>query len=78
MTFTLLCVSLAFLLLVMPNALLVLALGLRPDWSALQPLLDPLALLWDGNFAVNFYLYVFAGASFRAEVLRMLGWTEEG
>ena len=77
-TFTLLCVSLAFLLLVMPNALLVLALGLRPDWSALQPLLDPLALLWDGNFAVNFYLYVFAGASFRAEVLRMLGWTEEG
>ena len=77
-TLTLLCVSLAFLLLVMPNALLVLALGLRPDWSSLQPLLDPLALLWDGNFAINFYLYVFAGANFRAEVFRMLGWAKGG
>ena len=77
-TLSLLCVSLAFLLLVMPNALLVLALGLRPDWSSLQPLLDPLALLWDGNFAINFYLYVFAGANFRSEVFRMLGWAKGG
>jgi hypothetical protein len=71
-TLTLLVVSLSFLILVMPNALLVLALGLRPEWTGLLPALDPLALLWDGNFAVNFYLYVFAGQSFRAEVVRML------
>ncbi|KAK7104104.1 hypothetical protein V1264_018873 [Littorina saxatilis] len=77
-TFTLLAVSLSFLLLVMPNALLVLTLGLRPDWSALHPLLDPLALLWDCNFAINFYLYVFAGASFRTEVLAMVGWRKGG
>ena len=77
-TFTLLCVSLTFLVLVMPNALVVLGLGFRPDWAFLQPLLDPLALLWDGNFAVNFYLYVLAGANFRAEVFKMIGCTRTG
>lgn len=75
-TLTLLSVSLAFLVLVMPNALLVLTLGLRPEWNGLLPFADPFALLWDANFASNFYMFIITGAHFRAELFLMVGCTK--
>lgn len=71
-TYMLLGVSLAFLILVLPNALLVLVSTIRKDWAPhLGILMDPANLLWDINYSVNFFIYVISGKQVRAEMVRM-------
>ncbi|XP_064622661.1 putative olfactory receptor 10J6 [Lineus longissimus] len=73
-TYMLLSVSCSFLVLVFPNALVVLLIGLRQDWApVLGQVLEPLALLWDINFGINFYIYVLSGKEVRNEVKDMFG-----
>ncbi|XP_013388761.1 uncharacterized protein LOC106157601 [Lingula anatina] len=71
-TYMLLMVSVAFIILVMPNALLGLILTIRVDWIPhLVMLAPPFNLLWDINFSINFFIYVISGVEVRRELRGM-------
>ena len=65
-------VSFAFLATVFPQAANAMMRIVRPTWQWLDVTDDVCAILWDFNYAVNFYLYVITGRNVRAELRQML------
>lgn len=68
-TVMLVILSASFVVLFLPNAMLVLVMQLRSDWiSDLQVALGPVNMLWDVNYGINFYLYAITGNMVRSEL----------
>ncbi|XP_029646118.1 uncharacterized protein LOC115219957 [Octopus sinensis] len=71
----LLVLSISFVILFLPNAMLVLLMQLRPDWqTSLSVALGPVNMLWDINYGINFYLYAITGKVVRKEVKTVFRW----
>nr|KAG5692466.1 hypothetical protein BaRGS_005012 [Batillaria attramentaria] len=66
-------VSFAYLATVFPQAANAMMRIVNPRWLWLDVTDDVCAILWDVNYAINFYLYVITGRSVRAELGQMLG-----
>lgn len=65
-------VSFAFLASIFPPAANTMMRILNPQWEWLDVTDDVCAILWDFNYAVNFYLYVITGRVVRVELLQMM------
>ena len=65
-------VSIAFLASIFPQAANGLMRILNPQWEWLDVIDDVCAILWDFNYAINFYLYVITGRVVRVELLQMM------
>ena len=67
-TIMLVILSASFVVLFLPNAMLVLVMQLRSDWiNDLKVALGPVNMLWDLNYSSNFYLYAITGNLVRSE-----------
>lgn len=65
-------VSFAFLASIFPPAANTMMRILNPQWEWLDVIDDVCAILWDFNYAINFYLYVITGRVVRLELLQMM------
>ena len=65
-------VSIAFLASIFSPAANTMMRILNPQWEWLDITDDVCSILWDFNYAVNFYLYVITGRVVRVELLQMM------
>ncbi|XP_005109787.1 uncharacterized protein LOC101859820 [Aplysia californica] len=65
-------VSVAFLATVFPQAANALMTINHPTWAWLRVSDDVTAILWELNYAINFYLYIITGRSVRREIMQIL------